>query len=179
MPWNRFGTQQDCLLNSNQWKQFNVAHGRHPKTRCVNVAKAILKHQHADPLDKKPCRSQKLTKDTKASMLSGVTRKSNMRSTSYWFTESCNSQCLSHFAAPFIVVRAETSITGSCDFIVRFAFKCIRQNVDATITHEYLVNGGKETRSAATYKPPHHPWQHERDLSLLNSVRYDSYLITS
>jgi hypothetical protein len=47
-------------------------------------------------------------------MLSGITRKSNMRSTFYWFTESCNSQCLSHFAAPFIVVRAETSITGSC-----------------------------------------------------------------
>ena len=47
-------------------------------------------------------------------MLSGITRKSNMRSTSYWFTESCNSQCLSHFAAPFIVVRAETSIAGSC-----------------------------------------------------------------
>ena len=47
-------------------------------------------------------------------MLSGITRKNNVRSTLYWFTESCNSQCLSHFAAPFIVVRAETSITGSC-----------------------------------------------------------------
>ena len=46
-------------------------------------------------------------------MLSGITRKSNMRSTNCWFTESCNSQCLSHFAAPFIVVR-KTSITGSC-----------------------------------------------------------------
>ena len=87
-------------------------------------------------------------------MLSGVTRKSNMRSTSYWFTESCNSQCLSHFAAPFIVVRAETSITGSCDFIVRFAFKYIGQNADATITNEDHFSGGKETCSAAAYKPP-------------------------
>ena len=26
----------------------------------------------------------------------------------------CNSQCLSHFAAPFIVVRAETSVAESC-----------------------------------------------------------------
>ena len=51
---------------------------------------------------------------TEAHVLSGITRKSNMRSTFYWFTESCNSQCLSHFAAPFIVVRAETAITGSC-----------------------------------------------------------------
>ena len=48
-------------------------------------------------------------------MLSGITRKSKMRSTSLWFTESCNSQCLSHFAAPFIV-GAETSITGTCVF---------------------------------------------------------------
>ena len=136
---------------------FNVAQGRHPKTRCFNVAKATLKHQHADLRNEKPCRSQESTKGTKASMLSGITRKSNMCSTSYWFTESCNSQCLSHFAAPFIVVRAETSITGSCDFIVRFAFKYIGQNVDATKTNEYHFNGGKETCSAATYKPPHHP----------------------
>ena len=28
--------------------------------------------------------------------------------------EFCNSQCLSHFAAPFIVVRAETSVAESC-----------------------------------------------------------------
>ena len=37
-----------------------------------------------------------------------------MRSNPYWFTEFCNSQCLSHFAAPFIVVRAETSVAESC-----------------------------------------------------------------
>ena len=32
-----------------------------------------------------------------------------MRSEFYWFTEICNSQCLSHFAASFIVSRAEES----------------------------------------------------------------------
>ena len=47
-------------------------------------------------------------------MLSGITRKRRMRSNPYWFTEFCNSQCLSHFAAPFIVVRAETSVAESC-----------------------------------------------------------------
>lgn len=52
--------------------------------------------------------------DTEAGMLSGISRKRSVRSSSYWFTESCNSQCLSHFAAPFIVVRAETSIAESC-----------------------------------------------------------------
>ena len=44
------------------------------------------------------------TKDTEENVLSIITRKSNMRLTFYWCTESCNSQCLSHFAAPFIVV---------------------------------------------------------------------------
>ena len=49
-------------------------------------------------------------------MLSGISQKHNMRSSSCRFTESCNSQCLSHFAAPFIVVRTETSIAESCEF---------------------------------------------------------------
>ena len=52
--------------------------------------------------------------DAEAGMLSGISRKCILRSSSYWFTEICNSQCLSQFAAPFIVVRAETSIAESC-----------------------------------------------------------------
>ena len=53
-------------------------------------------------------------RDTEAGMLSGISRKRKIRSNLYWFTEFCNSQCLSHFAAPFIVVRAETSVAESC-----------------------------------------------------------------
>ena len=53
--------------------------------------------------------------DTEAGMLSGISRKRSVRSSPYWFTEFCNSQCLSHFAAPFIVVRAETSVAESCN----------------------------------------------------------------
>ena len=52
--------------------------------------------------------------DTEAGMLSGISRKCSLRSRICWFTEFCNSQCLSQFAAPFIVVRAETSIAESC-----------------------------------------------------------------
>ena len=52
--------------------------------------------------------------DTEAGMPSGISRKRSLRSSPYWFTEFCNSQCLSQFAAPFIVVRAETSIAESC-----------------------------------------------------------------
>ena len=52
--------------------------------------------------------------DAEAGMLSGVSRKRSIRSSPCWFTEFCNSQCLSHFAAPFIVDRAETSVAESC-----------------------------------------------------------------
>ena len=48
-------------------------------------------------------------------MLSGLSRKRSIGSNPDWFTEFCNSQCLSHFAAPFIVVRAETSVAENCD----------------------------------------------------------------
>ena len=51
--------------------------------------------------------------DTEADMLSGISRKRNAHSSHYWFSEFCNSQCSSHFAAPFIGVRAKTSIAES------------------------------------------------------------------
>ena len=53
--------------------------------------------------------------DTEAGMLLGISQKHNMRSSPCRFTEFCNSQCLSHFAAPFIVVRAEASVAESCE----------------------------------------------------------------
>ena len=52
--------------------------------------------------------------DTEAGMLPGISRERSIRSSTCWFTEFCNSQCSSHFAAPFIVVRAETSVAESC-----------------------------------------------------------------
>ena len=59
--------------------------------------------------------------DTEVGMLSGVSRKRSIRSGICWFTEFCKSQCLSHFAAPFIVVRAETSVAESCKLSDRMA----------------------------------------------------------
>ena len=52
-------------------------------------------------------------------MLSGISQKNNMRSGSCRFTEFCNSQCLSHFAAPFNTARAETFIAESCEYFIR------------------------------------------------------------
>ena len=41
-------------------------------------------------------------------------QKCSMRSAFYWFAEFCHSQRLSHFAASFIVTRAEGSIAKNC-----------------------------------------------------------------
>ena len=82
-------------------------------------------------------------------MLSGISQKRSIRSSPYWFTEFCNSQCLSHFAAPFIVVRAETSVAESC----------VEQG--CSITTEYQHNNSryptasrKGSRSNSTLLPP-------------------------
>ncbi len=42
--------------------------------------------------------------DTEAGMLSGISPRRSVRQRPYCFTECCNSQCLSHFAASFIVI---------------------------------------------------------------------------
>ena len=47
-------------------------------------------------------------------ILPGKTWKCSMRSAFYWFAEFCHSQRLSHFAASFIVTRAEGSIAKNC-----------------------------------------------------------------
>ena len=80
--------------------------------------------------------------DTEAGMLSGISQERSIRSNPYWFTEFCNSQCLSHFAAPFIVVRAETSVAESCT-----------KTLARTTTHEFMrfkVPKSKGTRQQGT-----------------------------
>ena len=59
-------------------------------------------------------RNGRQKKHTEAGTLLGISQKRSARSSPCWFTEFCKSQCLSHFAAPFIVVRAETSVAESC-----------------------------------------------------------------
>ena len=60
LKFSRFPGLTSCLgmsmsqdkmacAHATQWMNtFNVAHAKHPKTRCVNVAEATLKHQHAN-----------------------------------------------------------------------------------------------------------------------------------
>ena len=76
---------------------------------------------HSSMLDEKrqPLKQHRI--DTEAGMLLGISQKHNMRSSPCRFTEFCNSQCLSHFAAPFIVARTETSIAKSCKLFMAFS----------------------------------------------------------
>ena len=93
--------------------------------------------------------------DTEAGMLSGVSRKRSIRSNPCWFTEFCKSQCLSHFAAPFIVVRAETSVAESCEE----AFKQLggrRQGKDFRDT-EVQVGENNDDRPEARNRPGQRP----------------------
>ena len=70
-----------------------------------------------------------------AGILSGVTWKCSMRSAFYWFTEFCHSQGLSHFAASFIVTRAEASIAKSCEIIFQCQIRVtILDRVDKGLT---------------------------------------------
>ena len=83
--------------------------------------------------------------DTEAGMLLGISQKHNMRSSPCRFTEFCNSQCLSHFAAPFIVVRTETSIAESCDLCMTISIDRRLHQSDlsyavAVGTNEYVIH---------------------------------------
>ena len=82
----------------------------------------VLRHKQSQKLaHEEPQQLEQQSIDTEAGMLSGISQKHNMRSSPCRFTEFCNSQCLSHFAAPFIVVRTETSIAESCNQSIHHA----------------------------------------------------------
>ena len=92
--------------------------------------------------------------DTEADMLSGISRKRNAHSSHYWFSEFCNSQCLSHFAAPFIGVRAKTSIAES----FKSMFK--KDTEVPRIEANMLGKEAKAERRKTNPKPSHPRGQH-------------------
>ena len=81
--------------------------------------------------------------DSEADRPSGISRKHRIHSRFYWFTEFCNSQCLSHFAAPFISVQAKTFITEGCKMIDRGR---IPQNIEQEVESVW-----QKSRADATY----------------------------
>ena len=64
-------------------------------------------------------------RDTQISMLLGITQKRNVRSKVWWFTRSCNSHYVSHFAAFFIDARTKISVAKSCSFVkIKLTISC-------------------------------------------------------
>ena len=92
--------------------------------------------------------------DTEAGMLSGVSRKRSIRSNPCWFTEFCKSQCLSHFAAPFIVVRAETSVAESCEEAYKqLDDKRQGKNQRHNVWSKTVTAGQERKKPKPTYRP--------------------------
>ena len=86
-------------------------------------------------------------------MLSGISRKRSIRSNPYWFTEFCNSQCLSHFAAPFIVVRAETSVAESCK--ASGVERTTREDTSQSTNAKFKIPTAGQERGYDGPLPPH------------------------
>ena len=82
---------------------------------------------------------------TEADMLSGISQEHNARSRGQCFTEFCNSQRLSHLAAPFIGVRAKISAADKLCFSIS-QFTVWLQRI--------LPTPGRTPRFARVLQPP-------------------------
>ena len=78
--------------------------------------------------------------DSEADRPSGMSRKHRIHSRFYWFTEFCNSQCLSHFAAPFISVQAKTFIAEGCNWDIHMGRESHKKPNKDTV-REILAEG--------------------------------------
>ena len=106
-------------------------------TQCVRIRNHDTR-SHVISMPTKVCSAASIRGvDTEAGMLSGISRERSIRSNPYWFTEFCNSQCSSHFAAPFIVVRAETSVAESCNSKLSWTttLECMRSQIERVQRH--------------------------------------------
>ena len=73
-------------------------------SQCHNLLVLVSKHSH----------DQEGFTDTQPTMPPGNSWQRNVRSKFWWFSRSCNSHYVSHFAAFFIIVETKTSIAESC-----------------------------------------------------------------
>ena len=107
-------TQQTSSVDSVSWQSYRSLVSCMPQEHYKNLSVHLEAQALAAAVPGVAELLEQESIDTEAGMLSGISQKHNMRSSPCRFTEFCNSQCLSHFAAPFIVVRTETSIAESC-----------------------------------------------------------------
>ena len=96
---SKFNEQTLCILRLRSTTGNCCRRGGIAKEKRNSTFWGIKKHWNRRAVKKKP--QQRLS-----------------RSAVWWFTEFCNSHCVSQFAASFIVARAKTSIAESLKYIL-------------------------------------------------------------
>ena len=118
-PTIEWGSMFEAIHALNDWPTIEKP-CQHTNLKCssmqTNICWGIATYNSLSFAMKKLLKQ--CTIDTEASMLLGVSQKHNMCSSPCRLTEFCNSQCLSHFAAPFINARTETSIAENCELFL-------------------------------------------------------------
>ena len=85
--------------------------------------------------------------DIESSTPSSISQRCKLRSNIYWLTEFCNSQCISHFAAFFIINWAKTFIAKT-----HFALRVKLKNKRVT---KNQCSEARQHESACCCKPCH------------------------
>ena len=95
--------------------------------------------------------------DTQPSVLPGISWQCNVRSKFWWFTRSCVSYNVSHFAAFFIVVEAKTSVAESCIILI-YVYCYVTYLFEEVVTFTNLasvimfLNNGLSTNQGWTFE---------------------------
>ena len=109
----------------------SVRSSHHPVTRTPRLSRSKTKRSDAASLRRNRYWERRAPR---------ATQKRNLRSKIWWFTESCNSHYVSHFAAFFIVARAKISIAKSCTVSVVHSKQTHWKETEASVQWWKLAN---------------------------------------
>ena len=134
--------------NQSKWQRLDLSKhvkvAMHSQARVSNAA-ALTHTAHNVAEQQTEC--WKLI-DIESSTPSSISRRCKLRSNIYWLTEFCNSQCLSQFAAFFIINWAKTFIAKTHCVNV---FKKEQEGKVTDLTHGSMKLVA-ETKSHATHE---------------------------
>ena len=100
---------------------------KHSKTEACKIGKSDI-HNYWFYI--KEIWSELWTINIEAHILVGMSYEYNLCSRPCRLTEFCNLQCISHFAAPFIVVRTETFVAEDDRLSSAITFDKIKQTIE-------------------------------------------------
>ena len=137
---NKIVTARSAVPRAQQFLSIEELIGWHAHETLVNHTPQECKHMETNTLwgtatyNSAPCQHKQLLKqcngDTEVDILLRISQKYNMCSRPCRLTEFCNLQCISHFAAPFIVVRTETFVAEDDRLSSTITFDKIKQTIE-------------------------------------------------